>query len=379
MNDSAELRELQRKAYGREGGLSRSEAARLRELQENHESASAGAERAFAVEEAAATPDDDGIIAALGFGTATAATVDPEPDPIIDVLDPTVDPKRSTAAPSIRSALRTHWLAGALAGVMLLVLGLGVGWALFAPHGRGIPLTAAQHERQRDLAEKGDFDPGTLIGVGQDDDALVWYGTKNDGELACIVVDAGDLSETQCQGASELGPFGLNASVMLPPEENTEGEPFDFSTVNGTLMFSTAGEPMAVIQRWTSTDSMLGQFTGDDRTRAEELLEQDLLANLNIVGYFREAPVWVANRWTNDNEPDTCIIVDGADAEQQCVPMSDALDGGVTVLVFDEGSTASASAITVAYTANQTPYLTIASVADVASFDFDSSSDDPDS
>lgn len=367
-----ELRELQRKAYGRDGGLTRSEAVRLRELQQSTGDVVVP-ETPDAAPEALAADPDDALITALGFDAPVAA--EPVREPIADIAEPTDEPQTSAARPSIRAALRTHWLAGALAGVVLLALGLGLGWALFTPHARGIPLTAAQHERQRVLTENSDFDPGSLIGVGEDDDALVWYGTKNEGELACIVIDVGDLSETQCQTSDEMSPFGLNASVMLPPEAGSE-ESFDFATVNGTVMFSTQGEPVAIIQRWTSDDSMLGQFTGDERARAEELLDQGLLANLSIVGYFGDAPVWVANRWTNDREPDTCIIVDGAEGEQQCLPMSEAIDTGVTVLVFDEGSTASASAITVAYTATQTPYLTIASVADVASFEVNS--DDPD-
>lgn len=373
MKEPEELRELQRKAYGRDGGLTRSEAARLRELQQSTGGVAVVPESPAAAPEALTAAPDDAFITALGFDAAVAA--EPVREPIADIAEPTDEPQTSAARPSIRAAVRTHWLAGALAGVVLLALGLGIGWALFAPHSRGIPLTAAQHERQRVLTENSDFDPGSLIGVGEDDDALVWYGTKNEGELACIVIDVGDLSETQCQTTDEMSPFGLNASVMLPPEAGSE-ESFDFATVNGTVMFSTQGEPVAIIQRWTSDDSMLGQFTGDERARAEELLDQGLLANLSIVGYFRDAPVWVANRWTNDREPDTCIIVDGAEGEQQCLPMSEAIDTGVTVLVFDEGSTASASAITVAYTATQTPYLTIASVADVASFEVNS--DDPD-
>jgi hypothetical protein len=363
LDDRGELRELQRKAYGREGGLTRNEAARLRELQRSVDDVSV-------VDEVPTAAPDDGIIAALGFD----APATPEPDPVVAGTEPADEPDASATRSSIRTAVRAHWLVGALAGAVLLALGLGIGWALFAPHSRGIPLTAAEHERQRVLTENSDFDPGSLVGVGRDDDALAWYGTKNDGELACIVLDVGDLSEMQCQTPDALSPFGLNASVMLPPEAGSE-ESFDFATVNGTVMFSTQGEPVAIIQRWTSDDSMLGQFTGDERARAEELLDQGLLANLSIVGYFRDAPVWVANRWTNEREPDTCIIVDGAEAEQQCLPMSEAIDDGVTVLVFDEGSTASASAITVAYTSAQTPYLTIASVADVASFEVNS--DDP--
>ncbi|MFJ2368965.1 hypothetical protein [Microbacterium sp. NPDC087665] len=368
-----ELRELQRKAYGRDGGLTHSEAARLRELQQSTGDVAVVPESPAAAPEALTADPDDALITALGFDAPVAA--EPVREPIADVAEPTDGPRTSAARPSIRAAVRTHWLAGALAGVVLLALGLGLGWALFTPQARGIPLTAAQHERQRVLTENSDFDPGSLIGVGKDDDALVWYGTKNEGELACIVIDVGDLSEAQCQTTDEMSPFGLNASVMLPPEAGSE-ESFDFATVNGTVMFSTQGEPVAIIQRWTSDDSMLGQFTGDERARAEELLNQGLLANLSIVGYFRDAPVWVANRWTNDREPDTCIIVDGAEGEQQCLPMSEAIDTGITVLVFDEGGTASASAITVAYTATQTPYLTIASVADVASFEVNS--DDPD-
>jgi hypothetical protein len=346
MTDVDELRALQRKAYGPGGGLSAAEASRLDALQERArlDDAPAGAS------EDAGMPHD-GDVEAVGDDPAETEATEEEPEA-------TGEP--AAAAPSARQVLSGQWRVLLVAAIVVLGVGLGAGWMLFAPRPSGIELTEEQRERGHTFADSEDFDSGTLRAVGRDEDAVAWYGTKRDGQLVCLLLDVGGIADTECVTAEDVQPFALSTSVMAPTpatDEETDHEP---TSVSAYLALSTEGLPMVGIHRWTAANSMLTGFAGEDRDRAEELLEEGYVASLSIIGLFGDQPVWLAERYTADTEPETCLIVDGADRVTQCAPSASAREDGISVVAIDGGRDPSrATVLTLAFTESQAPYLTI--------------------
>lgn len=368
-SERVELRELQRKAYGRDGGLTDAEARRLRELE--HVAAPAAPA-------AAAAPAETSTDAPLATkrSLADGATVTEE------LGLPDVDTAAGSAVPSVegvsvsrervedarggaghvRAILRTQWRLLTAAAVVLLAIGVGAGWALFGNRSDDIPLNEAQQQRKLELYEKGGYDEGSVRAIGQDDDALVWYGTRNDGENVCLVLDVGAETGQNCQRSDDLGAntFGLSAMTMIPGEGDSPA-----ASVLAYLMYSTAGVPLVSIQRWDQSNGVVEQFAGEDRARAEELMDGAEVMNLTIVGYFRDQPVWLLDRWNGDGA-ETCLIVDGAAGQSTCRPNDDALSDGIAVYVSDdevvpgeEIDTLTIWSLEVGYTPSQTPYLTI--------------------
>lgn len=366
--DGDELRELQQKAYGRSGGLTDAEAARLREL----ESQVGPAEPAVTV-----VPLEAAAPALAGEQGAS-----PVPEGSAGSADGSEDAPRSAAGGSgmpdstWRMALRRHWAIVAAASALLLIVGLATGWALFAPRVRdAVALTDAEVQRKLELDEENKFDEGTLRAVARDDDALVWFGTKDDGKQKCIVLDVAELSQTGCTQPDRLDMFGLSATVSLPPEDDApEG---DFGTsISAYAMMSTSDEPMVSIQRWDADSSMLEQYDEDVRPRAEELMtDEGFAAGLSLVGYVRDQPVWVASRFSDTGSNDRCLIVDGLDAIA-CGDESTTLENGLTVASEDENGRS--LLVMVQFTNWGNPYLTITeNVGDASTTVIDTETGDP--
>ncbi|MFS0852817.1 hypothetical protein [Microbacterium sp. 179-I 3D4 NHS] len=368
MTDVEELRALQRKAYGPEGGLTGAEASRLDVLQERVRLSSAGSAVAAEPRDPVAGTDgppveDRGRTQVVPVRSADIASPVPSRSGS-DPSDPAPDADGAAAGSSGSAGwrsrpLREQWRLALGAAAVLLAVGVGAGWMLFAPHSGGIPLTAEQEERGRDFADAGDFDPGTLRAVGRDEDAVAWYGTKKDGELACLLLDVGGVSDTECVTAADVQPFALSTSVMAPVGTTDDGgEP---TSVSAYVALSTDGQPMVGIHRWTAASTVLSGFAGDERDRAEELVADGYVGNLSIIGSFADGPVWLAERFTDESEPETCLIVDGADRATQCAPSETARQDGISVVAVDGGRDPSrATVLTLSYTQTQVPYLTIA-------------------
>ncbi|CAH0229741.1 hypothetical protein SRABI98_02713 [Microbacterium sp. Bi98] len=363
-SDSAELRALQVKAYGRDGGLTEAEAARLREL----ESLRGEPGRPDRVDPG----PRDRVDAPVGQGPAHELPTSEKPfrdgqAPVADASpsapgEHADDGSQSTETGGLRAAFRQHWKAVAAASALLLVIGLGTGWALFGRSGDAVALTSAQQERRAELQAEGGFDPGSLRAIGQDEDALVWYATKDDGETVCLTLDAADKSSDQCQPAADLdngNGIGLNASVAVPGEGD-EG----LEEIWASAARAMNGEVVGIIQRWRSDEnSWLSQFQGDERERAEQLVQEGFEEfSFSVVGYFRDAPVWRAQRVESDDIQD-CLIVDAVQAVE-CRPASEGQSSAdvieVAGTVVDEaGGMISDWSVRLAYTLNGMPYLVV--------------------
>ncbi|WP_168429284.1 hypothetical protein [Microbacterium sp. K24] len=353
--DPEELRALQQKAYGRDGGLTDADARRLRDLERARQ------EQTIAPSEAPA--------AEIGLVDAVPFDFDSRRSAQADVSGPgseTEDPEPPDAEPQVTgtaSGLLRRWWVVAAASALLLAIGVGAGWALFGQRPGTVVLTADQQERRAELYREGEYDAGTLRAVGQDEDALVWYATKDGGAQTCVVIDIAQASSEACQEA-DIVPFGLSASVMVPPNAGSDAESgvAPGASVNAYLMLSTTGEPMVSIQRWSPDLAMISQFRGAERDRATELVSQGFNAGLLIVGEFQSEPVWLGTRFSaGDSTVEYCMIVDGIDGRTVCSADIDAAGRGVSTDV--EGTVDGVPTtwnLRIQNTESRTPYLTIA-------------------
>lgn len=345
--ESEELRALQRKAYGPGGVLTAAESHRLGELE--------AARRPAVVTEQTTAPD---------------AAADPagEREP----AEPTAPPASDAPVPieTPRTASRRPVAAAVAAVAVLLAVGFGVGWALFAPRIEGIPLTAEQQQRRAELAAEV-FDPGSVRAIAQRDGALAWFATQDEGKLICLILDVGPQSQTECAPADEE-PRGVGAAVPIPSAASDEDELFggnaDGETVYASLLLSTTGEPMVGIQRWNASSSIMEQFEGEERDRAEALVAEGYEFGLSLVGTFRGQPVWLGDRAVDQSTTERCLLVDAAQAVS-CGPFSSAIAEGLFTHVVDvapDGSVASIAVLELRFTRQQTPYLTVTTDASLS-------------
>ncbi|WP_353114287.1 hypothetical protein [Microbacterium sp.] len=304
------LRELQRRAYGRGDALSEAEAETLRALQTRSRRAPAeetvrppdapdGAEERsvppplppvaglFPEQPVAASEEDpDG-------GETFAETASPEHPPASEgATEEPGDPRRP---PGRRRAL----LLGAVTAVAALLVGLGIGWAAFGRDG-GTPMTAAQHEVWKNLEASGDYDAGSVQFAGEKYEVAAWQGTKNNGEMRCIILTTGEggNNSQDCQPAESVknGYFGsLNAQINTP-ESDGDQNPVQIMAVLAT---DAAGKTVLLMQRIDSAAMEFdwrSNFSGDELAYAEKLVDAGYKGeSLNVVGYVEDAPIWMGD------------------------------------------------------------------------------------
>lgn len=397
--ETDELRSLQQKAYGRDGGLTEAEAARLRELE--HPAPTVRTEApAQLMEPAEGTPSDDRgplrvadgrprqaseTVTGRGLSPERAETdVSPGPDRPTDRAEasalghgPTdADEQPDGSASGWRAVLRGHWKAAATASALLLAVGLGAGWVLFAPHVRdAVQLTEAEVQRKFELGQDNEFDEGTLRAVARDDDALVWFGTQDDGQQSCIVLDVAGQSQMGCSRQDEIDFLGLSATVSLPPEDGAPEDDYG-SAVSAYAMFSTTGEPLVSIQRWDNDSSMLDQFDETERPRAEALVKDERFQiSLSLIGYLRDQPVWLGDRLSDSGSSEKCLVADALGV-MACGDDVTVLDEGLSVGGQDDSGRA--VQIVVQFTNWGSPYLTITeNVGDASTTVIDTETGDP--
>lgn len=342
-----ELRALQRKAYGPHGGaLTDIEARRLRELEQAGRSTTPPVEDASssALPEPTSEPHSTVAEERSSGGGADAAGPLREAEPGA----PSVDEQSETPV----RPLRRH-AAAVVTAALLLAAGTGAGWALFAPRVDGIPLTEDQQQRRAELSADA-FDQGSVRAIAERDGALAWYATQDGGDIHCLILDLDEQSQTDCLPSDEI-ERGLTASLSLPPgDESEEG-----GVLYATMLLSTTGEPMVGIQRWTSTSMLSWQFEGEELARAESLVAQGYQLGVSIVGTFRGAPVWVADRVSEQGSTLRCLVVDAADAGlMECEPLETAVSNGLRTEALDTDPD-QAAVLELKFTTQQTPYLTI--------------------
>ena len=364
-DELVELRALQARAYGREGGLSDADAERMRQLEIQRMPASSADQGVSSRSARSTTGDVDVVLSRIPDEVRFPPRIeqrraeDATESPVL-VTPTAADVATAPEDSSTRGTLRRFWRPLAAVAAALLLLGLAAGWAIFGQRSEAIALTEDQVQRRLELYDKGNYDEGTVRAVGLDEDVLVWYGTRKDGDLACIVLDVKAQSSEACQPIDLARDHGVGVSIMNFSEDESieNGE-----SIGATVFLSTTGEPVATIQRWSSgANDWLNQFEGAERVRAAELVEEGYVGySTTIIGSFRDAPVWSAVKESAAG-PENCLIVDAVEASQ-CKSFEEALAEGLGVQFVDvdaaTGATSSLWMIEIRYTRHQTPFLTI--------------------
>jgi hypothetical protein len=364
-SELAELRALQRRAYGRDGALTPADAARLQEL----ESSSAPEQVASAPSILAELPRAEASGAEVPRGVDSREAVDTLTDGASardtphEAQDSAAEeePSEDAAAgapPTWRSTLRRSWRLVAAASALLLAIGIGAGWMLFAPKGEDIPLSQEEVQRRTELATEGLYDDGSIRAIARKDDALVWYATKSERDEICLILDVGDRSQAGCAERDfDAAMSGLYTNLEIQGPVEGENGAYGGESVSAAGLYATNGELVVVIQRWDYDSSYLDQFEGDDRTRAEELIDEGYEHGLSVLGYFRDEPIWFAQRFTEGGTVERCVIVDAVEDAAGCVPDDGDASAALSVVSFDPDGTG--WTITVEFTGWGSPYLTI--------------------
>lgn len=348
---AAERRALERAAYGRDGGLDAAAARRLQELQEGHR------------RRTPFTQDERTESSSVGDDPPEDVTARRAPENVPAAEDTPPAAPDDVSRTEARAANCRGLVPVLVASAALLAIGVGAGWALFAPRPDAFPLTEAQEERRIALAGEG-YDPGSVRPVAEAEGALAWFATQDDGASRCLILDVDKDSQSTCLAEEEVGP-GLYASLPVPTSAaDDEEDSFSFEGVTAVMLFSTADEPMVSIQRWGGGSTLVAQFGEAERARAEELVGDGYDLNLSVLGSFREQPVWLGERRAESGAAERCLIVD-ADGSRQCATVDEAVQSGLRVQLLDvdqeTGELLSASVIEVDFTRWQTPYLTVTS------------------
>jgi hypothetical protein len=333
----AELRSLQERAYGRAGGLSDAEAARLKELQEL---------RLVAVVAGRPLETASGVAPVVGRGSE--ATEDPplvgrgseaterraERAERVEVtkrgflrrLQGTGDaspPARSTIG--LIRGLRARSLALAAAVIVAVLVGVLIGWVVFAPRTpHAVPLSAEQQSWQDEILVSAVYDPGSVRAIGEEDGTIVWFATRDDGAIVCAIIGDGVTTAPACRERDIAMMQGVQTSLRRAVEGG-EG------LVEAQVQFDAEGDPAVL-----SSSSLIGGDAGGAYATEEEHATAALLTeggyaptSLTVVGHDGDVPIWIglhldADRW--------CLIYDGSAApvEAACDDGA-ALNGGGTL------------------------------------------------
>lgn len=364
--DEAELRDLQAKAYGRAGGLTTEEAARLQELQRSRLGSADGApsrpastgqdpavETSGETEERSTLPDAGAAPAAEAEGEEASGRGDA-------TGDETPIEARTAPRPRLARAFRERWVQGVAAATALLLVGGVVGWAVSGIAADQVRLTSAQQTRLAEIETQG-FDDGTVRIIGEDEDALVWYGTKQEGEMECVILDVAETSSTQCARAEDLSAGFQGGAVVVD-----SSDPDNPTQVSAQAVRAASGEVVAVIQRWEAApdDAWLAGFDKAERDRVMQLVDEGGFErySISVVGYAGGEPVWSGVR-SDETGTEQCLVVDAIGA-RHCVPSDEAQFPGEGISIegvsLDEQTGAQRGwSIQLAFTRMGTAYLTI--------------------
>lgn len=301
-SELSELRSLQARAYGRDASLTEVETLRLHELERRRVEPAA----------VAADPPVDGPVepetAATGQRSRTVeAPVSMDDDSTTSSTD--ADDRRDSGRSPATSSLRTRWLPLGAAVATLVLVGIGLGWALFGRSGAtAVALSPQQQEWQSALVAGGDYDRGSLRALAVEEGAVIWVATKDDAEITCLLVATSPSALPSCERTETVDRIGLFGAVTLESKAQTRRE------LNVQMMFTASGEPAVaahVTEFGPGTTNGMTWANVDEAERATRIAEQGFQINsLWIVGYDGDVPVWTGAELDGSQ---TCLIYDGSD------------------------------------------------------------------
>ncbi|MEV8169952.1 hypothetical protein [Microbacterium sp. NPDC077486] len=293
-DDVEERRALQRKAFGPGGGLTDAEAARLRQLDAARRRPSPGPPPSLG--SFAAAEDDDEPSA------GDDAPVEPDEESA-DIVTAQSD------VPAERRRRRSLGMR-ALGAVVVLLLGVGVGWLAFGRSGgTAVSLSAEQQGWQSDLVASGRFDPGSVRALATEDDAVIWVATQNGGASICLVLGAGESTTPSCNQREAVQEDGLWGEVTTQRDDEYTRQ------VMAHLLLTPDGEPAVSVDVSEYGSGEGGPtYANEAETRTAERLADDGFDpnSIWVAGYDRDVPIWTASEGETGRQ---CLIYDGATAD----------------------------------------------------------------
>lgn len=319
-DERTELRALQARAYGRDGGLDERDAARLQELL---------ARRTGGDDPAAASPGPGDHGGDRLDAAATASDTDPD-----TAAAPVPPAPVALARPSLRAALRSHAIVFAIGAVVVLGLGAGAGWLLAQqPSGTVIALDPEQQEWQEAMAAQEDFDAGSVRAAGIEGDAVIWVATKQQGEWTCLVIGTGENVNPVCNPTESVESMGLYAAAEVEVDDQLTRQ------ISAQLFLTLDGDPAISSYSYIFAPSDNGTTYANEREVeiAEGLAAQGYdSGSIQLIGYDGDTPIWTARE---TGTGDSCLIISGEDAAQgfACDDVDNLAKPGATIAmaIFD--------------------------------------------
>lgn len=332
-DELAEMRALQVRAYGRDGELSPGEADRLAELQAgvaaHRETAPADRREASAPEPVATSSvGTRGLGAAAPEGTATQSAPGSAP------AESAEGAEEALPSASALSSIRAFWRPLALAAVVVLAVGVGIGWLAF---GRvitpSVALSPEQQEWQTALLAEAVYDSGSVRAAAVEEDVVVWTATQDEGKTTCIILSNGERTRPTCQPTEVVEDDGIFGSLLVEISEKVRRE------VMASVVFASSGEPVVRMDSWDQTPGTSGiTYANEEETRiAAELARDGYDPNsIWVAGYDGDVPVWTA---TVIDSQAQCLIYDGGSetSPRVCVDAQTMMDqeSGLVLNVVD--------------------------------------------
>lgn len=280
-----ELRALQARAYGRDGGLSAAEAARLHELVTRRGATSPAAARPRPDAPTGAAPHAAEPARAEGVGSAPgepASSLRPH-----DVSPPAGRQRRLLVGVTVAALI-----VGVAVGVSIAV-GLRPG-AVPSATSAPIVLTPDQEEWQDDLSRDAGYDPGSLHAVSVQEDVVVWGATKHGGGATCMLIGNRDSAGASCRPTELVQQSGLSLTLTRVGEQKA-------GRITGEMLLSLRGDPAVSLRLFrydTDIEGLATSYGSPDEERFAAALVGDGFrrSSVQIVGYDGDNPIWRAVR-----------------------------------------------------------------------------------
>lgn len=321
-DESVELRALQARAYGRAGALSEADAARLHELEAGR------TRRAEPPAPTAAEP--------------RSAHMDPAASSVVEGDGASVSEEAiatgTTRVDSVLAALRQHWRLAVAIAAAFAVVGVVLGWLIFADRGPApMQLTAQQEEWQSAIVASGGFDPGSVRAMTQEEDVVIWFATKNESADVCLVLGYEDVTAPACTTREQAMVLGVNATLTKPVGQNQNYD------VQAQMFLTEDGEPAVITRSFISSPQSASMFASADEAEAATMLaEQTELdrRTIQVVGYDDQVPIWTG---VDSSTQRYCLVYDGSmpDPPMACddsLMLADA-DRTLVLDIADDGET----------------------------------------
>ncbi len=328
-DESVELRALQARAYGRAGALNEVEAARLRELE---------AGKLRRTEPPAPREPEP---AAPAPPHIEPAHIEPAASTVVEGAGTAVSEDRTTGAPhgdSALAALRRHWRLAVAITAAFIVVGLVLGWLIFADRGPApMQLSAQQGEWQSAIVASGDFDPGSVRAVAQEEGVVIWFATKNESADVCLVLGHEDATAPACTTREQATIQGVDATLAKPV---SEAQTYD---IQAQMYLTQDGEPAVITRSYITSSQSTSMFASEAEAEAATTLAAQTgldRRTILVVGYDDEVPIWTG---IDTSTQRYCLVYDGSmpDPPMVCddsLMLADA-DRTLVLDVADDGET----------------------------------------